>query len=385
MRISTFVPVLAAAFAAAYTCLAAAQQFAGETPAAGPSAHPVQFPLVVRDKHGTPVTDLNASDLTLTDNGRPEKVQNLAPGSKVPLQLGLLVDTGRSMTRAMDSERKAAEKFVDLVLPAGSSGAQPANQAFLIHFDREVELLEDFTGSRDKLHNDLEQLGPTRPTENNQGPETTDSEGGYGGQRIARNASPQLYDAIYLAADDLMKSKQGGKALVVFCNGVDGGSKKSLSDAIDAAERAYTPVYTIYFRGDEQRAEGGYPGGRRHGGMGGGWPGSGGGWPGGSPGGGPGNSGGRGGTRQPQVDGKRIMQQIATRTGGIYFEAKKTADLDDIYSQIARNVLGEYLLSYTPEQSSNDTDFHKVVVTTNKSDLTVTAPEGYYSGQDDTK
>jgi VWFA-related protein len=378
MPISTFVPVLVAASAVAWPCLAAAaQQPAVEKPVTGLSAHQVQFTLIVRDKRGTPVTNLTAGDLALTDNSRPQNIQVLAAESKVPLKLGLLVDTGRGMTRAMDSERKAAEKFVDLMLPANPSGAQPANQAFLIHFDREVELLEDFTGSSDKLKNDLEQLGPTRPTENNQGPETTDSEGGYGGQHNLRNASPQLYDAIYLATDDLMKSKQGGKALVVFCNGVDRGSKKSLNEAIEAAESAYTPVYTIYFRGDEQRAEGGYPGGRRHGGMGGGWPGSGGGWPGGYPGGG---SGRGGGTRQPQVDGKRIMEQIATRTGGLYFEAKKTADLDDIYSEIARNILGQYLLSYTPDHSSDDTDYHKIVVKTNKSDLTVTAPEGYYTG-----
>lgn len=385
MRISPLVPALVAIIAVIMLPSVCPAQSAGENPAGDASARQVHLSVIARDKHGTPATDLTAGDITLTDNDRPQSIQSLAKGSDLPLQLGLLVDTGRGMTRAMDSERKAAEGFVDLVLPDAAKGSPSANQVFLIHFDREVELLEDFTGSRDKLRNDLEQLGPTHPTENTQGPETTDSDSGSGGRRNMRNASPQLYDAIYLAADDLLKSKHGNKALVVFCNGVDGGSKKSLNEAIEAAERSRTPVYTIYFKGDEQRPEAAYPGSRRRGGMGGGWPGSGGGWPGGNPGGGQGRPGGGGGSRMPQVDGRRIMEQIATQTGGLCFEAKKTAEFEDIYNQIARNVLAQYLLSYTPGGSSNDADFHKVAVKVTKSDLTVAAPEGYYSDEDESK
>lgn len=359
-------------------------QTGGDKPAtaAQASAHTVDLPLIVRDKRGTPVAQLTAGDLTLTDNGRPQTVQVLTQSSSIPLATGLLVDTDRGMTRAMDSERKALEKFIDVVLPAAPAGTASGDQTFLIHFDREVELLEDFTGTREKLLNDIEQLGPTHAAEHSQGPETTDSEGG---RPNLHSASPQLYDAIYLAADNLMKSRKGRKALIVFGNGLDGGSKESLDQAIDAAERAGVPVYAIYFRGDEERPESGYSG-RRRGGMGGGWPGSGGGWSGGSPGGGgqrPGSGGGR--SRMPQVDGRKIMEQIATRTGGVYFEAKKTAELDDIYSQIGHGVLGQYLLSYTPDHSSNEADFHKVIVKSAKSDLMVSAPEGYYSSGDDSK
>lgn len=362
------------------TCALA--QPGGDKPAtaAQASAHTVNLPVIVRDKRGTPVAQLTAGDLTITDNGRPQTVQALTQSSSAPLQTGLLVDTDRSMTRAMDSERKAAAKFIDVVLPAAQTGTASGNQTFLIHFDREVELLEDFTSTREKLLNDIEQLGPTHAAEHSQGPETTDSEGR---RSNFHNASPQLYDAIYLAADNLMKSRKGRKALIVFGNGLDGGSKESLDQAIDAAERAGVPVYAIYFRGDEERPESGYSG-RRRGGMGGGWPGSGGGWPGGQGGGGrPGSGGGR--SRLPQVDGKKIMEQIATRTGGVYFEAKKTADLDDIYSQVGHDVLGQYLLSYTPDHSGNEADFHKVIVKSAKSDLIVSAPEGYYSSGDDSK
>ena len=382
MRIKSTIPVVLVftAFGWAHAICALGQS-GQDTPASTAHASPqtVNLPVVVRDKHGMPADHLSTGDLTVTDNGRPQTIQALTQASSVPLQTGLLVQTDGSMARALESERKAAEKFIELVLPASPS-ATSDSQSFLIHFDREVELLEDFTGARDRLINDIDRLGPTHAAGNTQGPETTDTEGG---RPNSRNRGPQLYDAIYLAADDLMKPRKGRKALIVFGNGLDAGSKESLNEAIDAAERAGVSVYTVYFRGDEQRPDNGYPG-RRRGGMGGGWPGSGGGWPGGYPGGGyPG--GGRGTSRLPQADGRRIMEEIATRTGGIYFEAKKTADLMDIYSRAGQDVLSQYLLSYSPDRSSDDADFHKVVIKAAKSDLVVNAPEGYYSSKDDSK
>lgn len=379
MQARNLFPVFLVAAAFGWTHVTCALEQPGESrPPTAPTAsvHTVNLPVVVLDKHGTPIANLTTGDLTLTDNGRPQSVQTLTQSSSVLLQLGLLVDTDRGMTRAMDSERKAAEKFIDLVLPATPTGAASTNQTFLIHFDREVELLEDFTGTKEKLLNDIEQMGPTHAAEHSQGPETTDSEGG---RTNLHNVSPQLYDAIYLAADNLMKSRKGRKALIVFGNGLDGGSKESLNQAIDAAERAGVSVYTIYFRGDEQPQEGGFSG-RRHGGMGGGWPG---GYPGGGGGRYPGSGGGR--SRPPQVDGRRIMEQIATRTGGIYFEAKKTAELADIYSKVGQDVMGQYLLSYTPDHSRSDTVFHKIILKAAKSDLVVSAPEGYYSSEDESK
>ena len=147
-----------------------------------------------------------------------------------------------------------------------------------------------------------------------------------------------------------MKPKDGRKALVVFSDGEDRGSKENLNDAIDAADHANVVVYTIYFKGEQEKQEGsGFPGsGGRRGGMGGGWPGGGGGYPGGGggyPGGGGGYPGGGGGGRRPSsggssIDGKKIMEEIATRTGGRYFEAKKKDNLEDIYNSIAEELRG---------------------------------------------
>ena len=163
---------------------------------------------------------------------------------------------------------------------------------------------------------------------------------------------------------------------------------------MDAADRANVAIYTIYFKG-EQESSGfnGYPGGGQRGG--GGYPGGGGGYPGGGggyPGGGggyPGGGGRRGGGGQRPsetgVDGKKIMEKIAERTGGRYFEAKKKDSLEDIYSQIAEELRGQYLLTYTPDVVDNEGGFHKIALKANKDDLVVVTREGYYAPGGDTK
>jgi VWFA-related protein len=349
-------------------------------------AREVLLPVLVLDKHNAIVTNLTAKDFTLTEDGRPQVIKSFTSQSNLPFRLGLLVDTSRSVSSAMESERKAAGKFIDLMLPADPKAGTPGDQAFLIHFDREVELLEDFTNSRDKLHHELDGMGPTSQEHNNQGPESNgDDRGGYGGggrnggygqHGGGHGGGTQLYDAIYLASDELMKSQSGRKALIVFSDGADSGSKETLNDAIDAADRANVQVFTIYFKGEEERSNNGYPGsGGHHGGMGGGgYPGGGGGYPGGG-------GGHRGGNPRSEagVDGKKIMQQIASRTGGQFFEAKKKDNLDEIYNQIAASLRQQYLLTYTPDKVDTEGEFHKIVLKTDKSDLTVITREGYYA------
>jgi VWFA-related protein len=384
----------------AFPAAAVAQQpAAGQPPVTiKVQAREVLLPVTVRDKHGALVSNLGPTDFTLTEDGRAQTIKSFTRETNLPFRLGLLVDTSRSLTNAMDAERKAAGKFVDAMLPADPKQAKAGDQAFLLHFDREVELLEDFTNSRDKLHREIDDMGPTRAARNNQGPETTDDSsgrdsgnGGYGGRGGERGrggmggGGTQLYDAIFLASDELMKPQQGRKALIVFSDGVDRNSKETLNDAIDAADRANLEVFTIYFKGEEERGSGGgmgnNGGGGRRGGMGGGWPGGGGGYPGGGggyPGGGSGGGRRGGGDNAPKVDGKKVMEQIATRTGGRFFEAKKKENLEEIYGQIVEELRGQYLLSYTPDKPA-DGEFHKILLKGKKDDWTVVAREGYYA------
>ncbi len=232
MRTRVLLPFLLPVFSVAVlSCAGQAQpqQAAPDQPVATlhVQAREVLLPVTVRDKHGALVTNLQKSDFVLTEDGRPQVIKSLSRESNLPFQVGLLVDTSRSISGAMENERKAADKFVDQMLPAGSdpsTGGNSAasapkataggdkNQAFLLHFDREVELLQDFTSSRDKLHTEIDGMGPTSRTQDDrQGPETTDDD------RAPRGNSrdgTQLYDAVFLASDDLMKPRDGRKALL---------------------------------------------------------------------------------------------------------------------------------------------------------------------------
>ncbi len=335
----------------------------------------VTLPVTVRDKKGKIVSGLTKEDFSLTEDGRPETIKYLNLDTNLPLTLGLLVDTSGSMRDALDRERSASKSFLDQMLttPAG----RPPDKAFLLHFDSEVELLEDLTSSKDKLERALDELGPTR--EHLDSTSGSDDSGNGNSRPRRMRGGTTLYDAIYLASNELMRKQQGRKAVIVLSDGQDRGSKETIGTAIEAAQRAETVVYAIYFKGEDQGA--GYNpmnnGGGRRGGMGGG------GYPGGGyPGGGYPGGGRGGGQRQPEephVDGKKIMAQIAGETGGWFFEAKKKENLDDIYAQISEQLRTQYVLGYTPDKDSTLTGFHKVALTVKKKDLSVQTRPGYYA------
>src|SRR3984957_7446890 len=179
-----------------------AQQASNTQPASQPNDKPIStlkvqarevlLPVTVRDKKGTFVITLDKGDFTLTEDGRPQVIKSFSHETNMPYKLGLLVDTSRSVSGALENERKAGGVFVDAMLPTEPRAKDP-DEAFLLHFDRQVELLQDFTTSRDKLHRELDDMGSSSSSHDDRnGPETSDDDrdrphGGRGGT--------QLYDA----------------------------------------------------------------------------------------------------------------------------------------------------------------------------------------------
>ena len=152
----------------------------------------------------------------------------------------------------LDAERNASRSFLDQML------VQPKDKAFLIHFDREVELLQDLTSSHEKLQAALDLLKTSSDRERSNDP--NDPSNSPSGSGSHRGGGTQLYDAVYLASNELMKKQQGRKAIIILSDGVDRGSKTYLESAIEAAQRADTVVYSIYFadpRRDEGQRQGG--------------------------------------------------------------------------------------------------------------------------------
>jgi|HubBroStandDraft_4_1064222.scaffolds.fasta_scaffold22648_2 VWFA-related protein len=316
----------------------------------------------VRDKKGKVVSDLTSNDFILSEDGRPQSLQYFAKSGSQPLTVGLLVDTSPGQNRELDQERSASGSFFDQMVH------EETDKAFVIHFDREVELLQDLTASHQKLEQALVALQTPQfkssQDSNSPDPDSTQTQGGRGAG-MRSHGGAQLYDAVYLASDELMKKQTGRKALILLSDGVDSGSKETLDHALEAAQRANTIIYTVLLKSEEENQGGGNRVGFGLPGMGGG------------------GMGRRGGSRAPQEnrpDPKKTLEQISRQTGGRLFEASRKDTLDQIYSQIEEDLRNQYNLGYTPDRAeATDVSYHKLSLTTAKKDLAVQVREGYYS------
>jgi VWFA-related protein len=334
---------------------------------------------IVRDKKGKIVNNLTKDDFVLDEDGHPQTIKFFAQESDLPLTLGLMVDTSPSQRTVLDAERTASQKFFDQVL------RQDRDLAFVIHFDYEVELLQDLTPSHEKLEKalDLLQIGQ-RPNQQQQGGNNPNDPngnpgqypgggypgGGYPGGGYPRRRYPgggypgggypsgggraggtKLYDSILLASDELMKKQQGRKALVLLTDGVDRGSKTTLYQAIASAQRSDTLVYSVLFEGSQPSPMGFGGMGRR-------------------PMGGPGYGGGE--------NGKKVLQQIAQETGGGFFQVSHSHPIDKIYETIQDELRNQYNLGYTSDQPPSGGVYRHIHLAVKNKGMVVQARDGYY-------
>jgi len=169
-----------------------------------------------------------------------------------------------------------------------------------------------------------------------------------------------MYDAIYLASNEIMKKQQGRKAIILLTDGVDNGSKTFLNDAIEAAQRADTIAYSILFADEEAYQQ------PRMGG------------------GGMGRGGRRGGGRPMPApganhpDGKKILERISRETGGSFYQVTKKLTIDDIFDKIQEELRSQYSIGYTSDSKPDSSAYRAIKVTTKQSGMKVQAREGYY-------
>lgn len=350
---------------------------------------------VVRDRKGALVGGLTKDDFVLKsgrrslDSAKAQGIEYFDHGSDVPLTLGLVVDVSRGMKDKLEEEKAESQMFLDSVLQPASG----ADKVFVVQFAKQIEMLEDVTAEKPKWQKALTELGTEDAQFHNQPePDTTDAEG-----RKVRGGGTALYDAVFLSGDEVLSKVKGRKVLVVLTDGVDVGSKESLTDTIEAAQRADMIVYAVYFKSEQHFEQtpgnnrsgrtGGYPGG------GGGYPGGGGGYPGGYPGGGGNNPNGGGSgspsgtpsgtpSRKPSVDGKQVMERLCGETGGRVFEVSKKQSIDDVYKQIAEELRSEYRLGFTPDEAAAREGYHQIDLSLKDPDknkkLDVQVRAGYY-------
>ncbi len=225
--------------------------------------------------------------------------------------------------------------------------------------------MQELTSSKKKLQsalNDVEGAAPRQLQRRN------DPNSSGGSSSGGRTGGTILYDSILLASNEEFKKLQGQrKAMILLTDGDDRGSRTSLSESIEAAQRADTIVYSIYFADQEQSNYNpgfggpGMGGGHRGGGMGGG------------------GGGGRQRQQQSRGDGKKVLQRISRETGGLFFEVSKKTPIDKIYEQIEEELRSQYSLGYTSDQKDAGSGFRKIKVTAKGKGLVVEARDGYYA------
>jgi VWFA-related protein len=297
----------------------------------------------VRTKSGDIVSNLTKDDFILTEDNRPQTIKYFSRETNLPLILGLLVDTSGSQRNVLEEEGTASYRFIDKVL------REDLDKTFLAHFDYDTELLQDLTASKEKLRRALENMevpdiGNRRRGGGGGGMGGRGGRGGGGGV----GGGTTLYDAVYLAADEVMRSQQGRKAVVLLTDGVDHGSRITLNTAIEKAQRADTLVYSIMFEGEEGGGGGGFGPFGVIASMGGG------------------------------ENGYKVLQKMSRETGGGYFEVSRKLSIDTIYQRIEDELRNQYSIGYSPDRPPTGGGFRAISLKARRKDLVVQARQGYY-------
>jgi VWFA-related protein len=276
----------------------------------------VQF--TVKDKHGALIPNLTKDHFDLLEEGKPQTIKYFSAQSDLPITLGLLVDSSKSMERTLPEEKVVASGFLQKVITS-------KDLAFVISFDISVDLLQDLTNNMRSLRNGLDKARINTNTAGlapmgNPGPVPT-----AGGD----NKGTLLFDAVYLAADEVLSRQVGRKAMVVLTDGDDVGSKLRLKDAIEAAQKADVVAYVLLITDPMY----------------------------------PSNYG--------------DMSKLAEQTGGRIITVRGPDKLDKAFAEIAAELRSQYSLGFTPTNTTNDGKFRRLEVKS-KDGYKIQARKGYY-------
>lgn len=303
--------------------LALAQQ-PQDLPTINVSVNVVNILCSVRDAKGALLPNLTKDDFTVTEEGKPQDIKYFARETDLPLTLGLLVDVSGSERNMIEIEKRAADQFFGKVL-------RKQDMAFLMSFGSEAELLQDSTNSVTLLRHGLDNLklktGATGPLPS---PVPT----------INQPRGTVLFDAVYLAATDMLRSEVGRKAVVLITDGVDEGSRVKLTEAIEAAQKSDLIVYSIlyvdpsFYRGQ--------------------------------------------GVMFSMGDGD--LRKMSEDTGGHMFRVDRRTTLESVFQEIQDEMRSQYSIGYAVPSTAPGT-YRRVEVRAKQKGLKVQARKGYYAAK----
>ena len=280
----------------------------------------------VRNKQNGLVANLNKDDFTLFEEGQKQTIKYFTKETDLPLTIGLLVDVSGSQRNLIEIERNAASQFFASVL-------RKKDEAFLISFGEEAELLQDYTQSPRLLNEGLNRLRVSSGVSGiHPGPVPTASQ----------PRGTVMYDAIYLAAKDKLTTEVGRKVIVLITDGVDQGSRLDIKQAIEAAQKSDAVIYSVYYYDS-------------------------------------GAYGGRGMIMLGGGGGEGYLRRMSDETGGHVFKVDRKHSLQDVFKELQDEMRSQYAIGYSPTNDKKDGSFRKVDLRLADKNLKVQARKGYYA------
>jgi VWFA-related protein len=287
----------------------------------------VDVVFTVTDRAGNLVPHLNRDDCTVSEDKQPQTLKNFVAETHQPLTLGILLDTSGSQARVLPLEQDVGSQFLERVI-------KPKDEAFLLSFDVDVNLLQDYTNSPRQLARAM-----SKAEINTAGGNGAAGIPGAGGGTIPTIGKPKgtlLYDAVYLAAREKMNQETGRKAMILLTDGEDEGSRTKINDAIAAAEKYNIIVYTILI------ADRGFYGGFGY-------------------------------------SGYSAMKKMTEETGGRLIDVGNNGKkLEAAFQQIEDELRTQYVASYTSSNTKPDGGFRKLSVACRGEGMKVQVRKGYF-------
>jgi len=309
------IPRLALALALVASLAGAAiPQEPGQGPALKKTVNLVNLFATIRDKNKRIVGDMKQEDFKVFEDGGEQKIAFFSKEVTMPITLGLLIDTSGSEQNRLGAEQEAASRFLERVMKKG-------DEAMVISFDLDVDLLADFTDDRAQIERAINKARIGAVSGGVVTPGTIPSNTG----------GTHFYDAVYLACNDKLVTEAGRKALVIITDAQDEGSRLRLEEAIEAAQRTDTVVHVLLVH------DPGYS------------------W-------------------RPDV-----AKKLSDETGGRTIEVSSEKRLTEAFDQISEELRSQYTLGYYPTNTAKDGRFRRVKVETANKDYRVLTRKGYYA------
>ena len=176
----------------------------------------VNLLFTVVDNKGRFISKLSKEDFSLLDDQHPpERVRAFQQESDLPLRIGLVIDISGSVTSRFKFEQDAATAFFKKIL------RPTIDKAFVLGFNEQIHLEQDFTGDVSALDKAVHRLKP--------------------------NGETAIFDALVFASEKLRKNAEPGtrRAIIIISDGENNSGKRYMHEADESALRAEAPIYTL--------------------------------------------------------------------------------------------------------------------------------------------